>query len=123
MHACRKLTVCLRAAGSKFYHLGLRDKVSRSTLADANEAHDWRIFADFAQMLISIARPLYAEEPLCIEFDNALYALDSTTIDLCLNLFPLGAFPFRQSCRQDAHPARSAWQHPHAYSGHQRGCA
>jgi hypothetical protein len=61
-------------------------------LADANEAHDWRIFADFAQILISIARPLYAEEPMGMEFESTLYALDSTTIDLCLSLFPWAKF-------------------------------
>jgi hypothetical protein len=88
----RDIETCLRAANEKLYHLGLRGKVSRSTLADANEAHDWRIFADFAQILIAIARPLYAEDPLGIEFDHALYALDSTTIDLCLSLFPWAYF-------------------------------
>ena len=88
----RDIEACLRVAGTKLYHLGLRGKVSRSSLADANEAHDWRIFADFAQLLISIARPLYAQEPLGFDFDNALYALDSTTIDLCLSLFPWAHF-------------------------------
>jgi hypothetical protein len=88
----RDIETCLRAASEKLYHLGLRGKVSRSTLADANEAHDWRIFADFAQILIAIARPLYAQEPLGMEFDNTLYALDSTTIDLCLSLFPWAHF-------------------------------
>ena len=88
----RDIEACLRAAGSKLYHLGLRGKVSRSSLADANEAHDWRIFADFAQLLISIARPLYVKEPIGFDFDNAIYALDSTTIDLCLSLFPWAHF-------------------------------
>jgi hypothetical protein len=87
----RDVEACLQA-GPSLYHLGLRGKVSRSTLADANEAHDWRIFADFAQILISIARPLYAEEPMGMEFDSTLYALDSTTIDLCLSLFPWAKF-------------------------------
>jgi hypothetical protein len=87
----RDVEACLKA-GPNLYHLGLRGKVSRSTLADANEAHDWRIFADFAQILIHIARPLYAEEPMGMEFDSTLYALDSTTIDLCLSLFPWAKF-------------------------------
>ena len=88
----RDIEACLRAAGNKLYHLGLRGKVSRSSLADANEAHDWRIYADFAQLLISIARPLYAHEPIGFDFDNAIYALDSTTIDQCMNLFPWAHF-------------------------------
>jgi transposase len=88
----RDIEACLRAAGNELYHLGLRGKVSRSSLADANEAHDWRIYADFAQLLISIARPLYVNEPIGFDFDNALYALDSTTIDLCLSLFPWAHF-------------------------------
>ncbi len=77
---------------SKLYHMGFRGKVSRSTLADANESRDWRIYADFAQVLIGIARPLYADDPLGVELDQNLYALDSTTIDLCLSLFPWARF-------------------------------
>jgi hypothetical protein len=88
----RDIEACLRATGRKLYHLGLRGKVSRSSLADANEAHDWRIYADFAQLLISIARPLYVNESIGFDFDNALHALDSTTIDLCLSLFPWAHF-------------------------------
>jgi transposase len=76
----------------KLYHMGFRSKVARSTLADANETHDWRIFADFAQYLIGIARPLHAEDPMGVELDHSLYALDSTTIDLCLSLFPWAKF-------------------------------
>src|SRR5438045_8081588 len=72
----------------KLYHMGFRGRVARSTLADANDAHDWRIYADFAQVLIGIARPLYASDPIGVELDQSLYALDSTTIDLCLSLFP-----------------------------------
>jgi hypothetical protein len=68
--------------------MGFHSRVSRSTLADANDAHDWRIFADFAQVLIRIARPLYASDPMGVDLDQSLYALDSTTIDLCLSLFP-----------------------------------
>jgi hypothetical protein len=78
--------------GAKLYHMGFRGKVTRSTLADANESHDWRIFADFAQILIGMARPLYACDPLGVDLNNSLYALDSTTIDLCLSLFPWAKF-------------------------------
>jgi hypothetical protein len=88
----RDIEACLRAMGGKLYHMGFRGKVARSTLADANESHDWRIFADFAQILIGIARPLYALDPLGVELNNSLYALDSTTIDLCLSLFPWARF-------------------------------
>ena len=86
----RDIEACLRAMRAKLYHMGFRGRVARSTLADANDAHDWRIYADFAQVLISIARPLYAAEPMGVELDQSLYALDSTTIDLCLSLFPWG---------------------------------
>ena len=88
----RDIEACLRSMQSKLYHMGFRGKVSRSTLADANELRDWRIYADFAQVLISIARPLYADDPLGVELDQNLYALDSTTIDLCLSLFPWARF-------------------------------
>jgi len=88
----RDIEACLRALGAKVYHMGIQGKVARSTLADANESHDWRIFADFAQVLIAIARPLYAHDPLGIDLDQSLYALDSTTIDLCLSLFPWAKF-------------------------------
>ena len=88
----RDIEACLRSMTSKLYHIGLRGKVARSTLADANESHDWRIFADFAQVLIRIARPLYAHDPIGVDLDHSLYALDSTTIDLCLSLFPWARF-------------------------------
>jgi len=88
----RDIEACLRSVGPKLYHMGLRGKVSRTTLADANERHDWRIYADFAQVLIGIARPLYARDPIGIDLDQSLYALDSTTIDLCLSLFPWAKF-------------------------------
>ena len=84
----RDVETCLRALGPKLYHAGFRGKVSRSTLADANAAHDWRIYADFAQVLIRRAQKLYAEEPLAVDLEQTVYALDSTTIDLCLSLFP-----------------------------------
>ena len=76
----RDIEACLRSMGGKLYHMGFRGKVARSTLADANENRDWRIFADFAQVLIGIARPLYAQDPIGVELDQSLYALDSTTI-------------------------------------------
>src|SRR5213592_1873726 len=88
----RDIEACLRSMSGKLYHVGFRGQVSRSTLADANETHDWRIYADFAQVLIGIARPLYASDPIGVELDQSLYALDSTTIDLCLSLFPWAKF-------------------------------
>jgi hypothetical protein len=88
----RDIEACLGAVTGKLYHLGFRGKVARTTLADASEARDWRIFADFAHVLIRIARPLYADEPLGVDLDQSLYALDSTTIDLCLTLFPWAKF-------------------------------
>src|SRR5438445_6909790 len=88
----RDIEACLRSVGGKLYHMGFRGKVARSTLADANESRDWRIYADFAQILIAIARPLYAHDPIGVDLDQSLYALDSTTIDLCLSLFPWAKF-------------------------------
>jgi hypothetical protein len=88
----RDIEACLRSMSGKLYHMGLRGKVARSTLADANESHDWRIYADFAQVLIGIARPLCAHDPIGVDLDQSLYALDSTTIDLCLSLFPWARF-------------------------------
>src|SRR5271169_17122 len=88
----RDIEACLRSVGSKLYHMGFRSKVARSTLADANESRDWRIYADFAQVLIAIARPLYARDPIGVDLNQSLYALDSTTIDLCLALFPWAKF-------------------------------
>jgi hypothetical protein len=84
----RDIEACLRAHEAKLYHLGIRGRVSRSTLADANETRDWRIYAEFAQALIGIARPLYADDPLEVELANTVYALDSTLIELCLSMFP-----------------------------------
>src|SRR6516164_3356634 len=88
----RDIEACLRSMQGKLYHMGFRGKVARSTLADANESHDWRIFAEFAQVLIGIARPLHAHDPIGVDLDQSLYALDSTTIDLCLSLFPWARF-------------------------------
>jgi len=88
----RDIEACLRALGSKRYHMGFRSRVARTTLADANERRDWRIYADFAQVLIDRARPLYARDAMGVELDQSLYALDATTIDLCLSLFPWARF-------------------------------
>ena len=91
----RDIEAVLSAQSAKLYHMGIRSSVRRSTLADANERRDWRIFAEFAQRLIVQARKLYAEEDLGLDLSNTVYALDSTTIDLCLSLFPWA--PFRQA--------------------------
>jgi hypothetical protein len=88
----RDIEVCLRSMQSKLYHMGFRCKISRSTLADANENRDWRIYADFAQVLIHHARRLYSDDDFGIELAETVYALDSTTIDLCLSLFPWAKF-------------------------------
>ena len=92
----RDIETCLRSFQSKLYHAGFRGTISRSTLADANRVHDWRIFADFAQVLIGRARKLYADEPMGVELEQTVYALDSTTIDLCLSLFPWARFRRRK---------------------------
>jgi transposase len=84
----RDIEACLRSMSSRLYHCGFRGRVSRSTLAEANERRDWRIYSDFAQVLINRARALYRDEDLGVELDKTVYALDSTTIDLCLSLFP-----------------------------------
>jgi hypothetical protein len=88
----RDIEACLRSRKEKLYHLGIRGRVSRSTLAEANEKRDWRMYADFCQILISQARSLYADEDFSIELKETAYALDSTTIDLCLSLFPWASF-------------------------------
>ena len=88
----RDIEACLRSQQSKLYHLGFRGHISRNTLAHANETRDWRIFADFARALIAQARLLYRDEPLGVELHQTLYALDSTTIDLCLAMFPWAQF-------------------------------
>jgi len=88
----RDIEACLRAQPAKLYHMGLRGKVSRSALADANESRDWRIYAEFAHALIRTARRLYAQDPLAVDLAETVYALDATTIDLCLSLFPWAKF-------------------------------
>jgi hypothetical protein len=88
----RDIEACLRAAPSRLYHMGIRGPVARSTLADANERRDWRVYADFAQVLMGIARALYAGDSFGVELEQTVYALDSTTIDLCLSLCPWAPF-------------------------------
>ena len=88
----RDIEACLRAQQNKLYHMGIRGGISRNTLANANKVRDWRIYADFAQSLIQIARKLYVDEDIGAELDNTVYALDSTTIDLCLSVFPWAHF-------------------------------
>ena len=84
----RDIEACLRAVQSRLYHVGIRARIARSTLADANETRDWRIYADFAQGLIRTARDLYVNDPLAVDLANTVYALDATIIDLCLSVFP-----------------------------------
>jgi hypothetical protein len=91
----RDIEACLRAQADKLYHMGIKSRVSRSTLADANEVRDWRIYAEFAQSLIGIARRLYAEEPFGVDLKDTVYALDASTIDLCLSVFAWA--PFRST--------------------------
>lgn len=93
----RDIEACLGAHSTKLYHLGIRSRVSRSTLADANEVRDWRIYAEFAQALIATARPLYANDPLEVELANTVYALDSTLIELCLSMFPWARYQSTQA--------------------------
>jgi hypothetical protein len=93
----RDIEACLRAQQPKLYHMGFRGLVSRNTLAHANERRDWRIYADFAQILIATARQMYRDEPFGVELKETVYAFDSTTIDLCLALFPWGKFRRRKS--------------------------
>ena len=88
----RDIEACLSAQAPKLYHMGIRGKVARSTLADANESRDWRIYAEFAQSLIAIARRLYANEPFGVDLNETVYALDTTTVDLCLSVFPWAPF-------------------------------
>lgn len=93
----RDIEVCLRSKGPKLYHVGIRGHVSRSTLADANETRDWRIYADLAAVLIAEARRLYRHDDLGLDFGQTVYAFDATTIDLCLTLFPWAQFRRRKS--------------------------
>ncbi|MBI4653393.1 MAG: IS4 family transposase, partial [Nitrospirae bacterium] len=92
----RDIEACLRATHKKLYHMGIHSKISRNTLANANQVRDWRIYADFAQVLIGIARKLYINEDFGVELQQTAYALDATTIDLCLSLFPWAKFRNRK---------------------------
>jgi len=92
----RDIEACLRATQVKLYHMGIRGKVSRNTLAHANEVRDWRIYRDLTEVFIGVARKLYADDPFGIELEETVYALDSTTIDLCLSLFPWAEFHRRK---------------------------
>jgi hypothetical protein len=93
----RDIQACLRATPARLYHAGIRGKVSRNTLAHANQVRDWRIYADFAQMQIAKARALYVNDSFGVELDHCVYALDSTTIDLCLAVFPWAQFRKRKA--------------------------
>jgi hypothetical protein len=105
----RDITTRLNARPETLYHLGFTEPVAKSTLADANEARDWRIREDLAKSLMRKARPLYAGEDIGLDLNNTIHALDSTTIDLTLTLFPLGGLPADESRNQDAYPDRPAW--------------
>jgi hypothetical protein len=107
----RDIEACLRAQSSKLYHLGFRSAIARNTLANANAVRDWRIYADFAQHLIGIARRLHADDPLAIELDDTAYALDSTTIDLCLSVFPWAPFRSTKAAVKLHYAHRSARQY------------
>ena len=112
----RDIEACLSAQSAKLYHMGLRKAVARSTLADANESRDWRIWADFAQVLIRKARELYAAEPLELELSDTAYALDSTTIDLCLSVFPWANFRSTKGCSKNPQPPGLARCHSEFHS-------
>ena len=117
----RDIEACLNIQSSKLYHLGFRcPRIARNTMANANAVRDWRIYADFAQHLIGLARKLYANDtPPDLEGLDTVYALDSSTIDLCLSGFSVGSVSFNQSGNQIAHSARPARQHSIVYL-HQR---
>ena len=93
----RDIEACLRSAGTKLYHMGIRSRVARNTLANANQVRDWRIYADFGQILIAIARQLYIGDSFAIDLQSTVYALDSTMVDLCLSLFPWAKYRKRDS--------------------------
>ena len=112
----RDIEACLRSMQGKLYHMGFRGKVSRSTLADANESRDWRIYADFAQVLIGIARPLYAHDPMGVDLDQQSVCV-GLDYDRSLPIaFSLGPVSPTQSRREDAHTARPARQYPQCLS-------
>jgi hypothetical protein len=126
----RDIEVCLSAQSAKLYHMGLRGPIRRSTLADANETRDWRIYAEFGQRLIAQARRLYAADDLDVDLPSTVYALDATTIDLCLSVFPWAHFRSTKLApaeagggSEDAHTARPAWQHSKLHPHIQRQTA
>jgi len=102
----RDIVSCLRTMESRLYHMGFRGRISRNNLANANESRDWRIYADFAQVLIGEARRLYRDEDIGLELENTIYAFDSTTIDLLPVAFPLGTIPEMQGRHQAPHASR-----------------
>jgi hypothetical protein len=108
----RDIEVCLRTKGKKLYHLGIRGTVARTTLARANDRRDWRIYQDFAMVLIEQARALYLNDTFSVRLKRAAYALDSTTIDLKSIAFPVGEVSFYEGSRQASYPTRSSRQHP-----------
>ena len=116
----RDIEACLRAQKSKLYHMGIRSAVSRNTLANANKMRDWRIYAEFAQSLIQTARRLYIDEEFDFELENTAYALDSSTIDLCLSVFPWAHFRQNKGSNQTAYSLGSARQHSYIHSYHRR---
>jgi hypothetical protein len=103
----RDIEACLRALPGKLFHLGIRGTVSRSTLADANENRDWRVYADLAQTLMRIARPLYADDPFGAELDHTVYALDATTIRCFAGSVPLGSLSTVAGCGEDEYSVGS----------------
>jgi hypothetical protein len=112
----RDIVACLRSVERRLYHMGIRGVVSRSTLADANESRHWRIYADFAQVLIHGARVLYVDEDLGVDLANTVYAFDSTTIGLCMSLFPWAAYKRTPARAEAAYVAGAAGQYPDVYS-------
>jgi len=119
----RDIEACLRVIQPKLYHMGFRGKVSRNTLANANQVRDWRIYADFAQVLIGIARPMYACESFGVDLEQSAYALDSTTIDLCLSLFPWAKVPYRQIRSKAAYSSRPSRQYTFNYAHYKCQCS
>jgi hypothetical protein len=118
----RDIEACLRAMQPRLYHMGFRGGVSRNNLAHANEKRDWRIYADLAQVLIGQARLLYSQDQFGVELKDTVYALDSTTIDLCLSLFPWAPLDKQQGCGEAAYAARSARQHSYRDRNHRSPC-
>lgn len=119
----RDIETCLASFGPKLYHAGIRQPIARSTLADANEKRAWHIFADFAQVLIGQATTLYAAEPFALELQAAAYALDATTINLCLALFPWATFRTAPGRHQTPHATDLAGQLSHRHHYHACQCA